>query len=67
MFAFGISLFVLVCCYAGLLVYAAYFDCDPKLSGLIKVKLILLVLYEIEPQRFSSIIYRPMINCFQFM
>lgn len=37
MFTVGISLFVSVCCYAGVLVYAEFYQCDPTASGLIKV------------------------------
>lgn len=37
MFTVGISLFVSVCCYAGVLVYAEFYNCDPTASGLIKV------------------------------
>lgn len=29
-FTVGIGLFVSVCCYAGVLVYAEYWKCDPK-------------------------------------
>ncbi|XP_037038899.1 sodium-coupled monocarboxylate transporter 2-like isoform X3 [Bradysia coprophila] len=36
MFTVGISLFVSVCCYAGVLVYAEFYQCDPTASGLIK-------------------------------
>lgn len=33
LFTVGISVFVLLCCYAGLLVYTAYGNCDPRSSG----------------------------------
>lgn len=36
MFTVGISLFISVCCYAGLLIYAAYYKCDPITSGQVK-------------------------------
>lgn len=36
MFTVGIILFVSVCCYAGLLIYAKYFKCDPLTSGMVK-------------------------------
>jgi solute carrier family 5 (sodium-coupled monocarboxylate transporter), member 8/12 len=35
-FTVGIILFVSVCCYAGLLIYAKYFKCDPLTSGMVK-------------------------------
>lgn len=35
-FTVGIILFVSVCCYAGLLIYAKYWDCDPLTSGMVK-------------------------------
>ncbi|CRL01594.1 CLUMA_CG014432, isoform A [Clunio marinus] len=34
-FTVGISLFISVCCYAGLLIYAKYFDCDPLTSEMV--------------------------------
>lgn len=36
MFTVGISVFVSICCYAGVLVYANYHQCDPMQSGLIQ-------------------------------
>lgn len=36
MFTVGIILFVSVCCYAGLLIYAKYWKCDPLTSGMVK-------------------------------
>lgn len=33
MFTVGIILFISVCCYAGVLIYAAYHKCDPMSSG----------------------------------
>lgn len=35
LFSVGISVFVLLCCYAGLLVFAAYGDCDPRSAGVV--------------------------------
>lgn len=35
-FTVGIILFVSVCCYAGLLIYAKYWNCDPLTSGMVK-------------------------------
>lgn len=35
-FTVGILLFVSICCYAGLLIYAKYWDCDPLTSGMVK-------------------------------
>lgn len=35
-FTFGIILFVSVCCYAGLLIYSKYQNCDPLTSGQVK-------------------------------
>lgn len=35
MFTIGIILFVSVCCYAGLLIYAKYWNCDPLTSKLV--------------------------------
>lgn len=35
-FTVGIILFVSVCCYAGLLIYAKYLKCDPLTSGMVK-------------------------------
>lgn len=35
-FTVGIAMFVSVCCYAGVLIYSAYYKCDPMASGLIK-------------------------------
>lgn len=35
-FTFGIICFVSVCCYAGLLIYAKYWKCDPLTSGMVK-------------------------------
>lgn len=33
MFTIGIILFISVCCYAGVLIYAQYYKCDPMTSG----------------------------------
>jgi solute carrier family 5 (sodium-coupled monocarboxylate transporter), member 8/12 len=35
-FTIGIICFVSVCCYAGLLIYAKYWKCDPLISGMVK-------------------------------
>ncbi|GLV42253.1 Sodium/solute co-transporter-like 5A11 [Carabus blaptoides fortunei] len=35
LFTVGVSLFVLVCCYTGLIIYTTYGNCDPSLSGLV--------------------------------
>ncbi|CAD7080203.1 unnamed protein product [Hermetia illucens] len=35
-FTVGVFLFISVCCFAGLLIFAYYYNCDPKLSGLIQ-------------------------------
>ncbi|XP_055376440.1 sodium-coupled monocarboxylate transporter 1-like isoform X2 [Condylostylus longicornis] len=35
-FTIGIILFVSICCFAGLLIYAAYWKCDPLTAGLIR-------------------------------
>ncbi|XP_038110244.1 sodium-coupled monocarboxylate transporter 1 isoform X2 [Culex quinquefasciatus] len=36
MFTVGMGVFVSVCCYAGLLIYAHYYRCDPMSVGLVK-------------------------------
>ncbi|KAJ8917443.1 hypothetical protein NQ315_005490 [Exocentrus adspersus] len=36
LFTIGVSFFVWVCCYAGILVYATYYGCDPMSLGRIK-------------------------------
>ncbi|XP_055713749.1 sodium-coupled monocarboxylate transporter 1 isoform X2 [Phlebotomus papatasi] len=36
MYTVGISLFVSACCYAGVLIYAYYYKCDPSAAGLIQ-------------------------------
>lgn len=36
MFTIGIILFISACCYAGLLIYAKYWSCDPLTSQLVK-------------------------------
>lgn len=36
MFTIGMGVFVSVCCYAGLLIYAHYYQCDPTSVGLVK-------------------------------
>uniref|UniRef100_A0A182TME0 Sodium-coupled monocarboxylate transporter 1 n=1 Tax=Anopheles melas TaxID=34690 RepID=A0A182TME0_9DIPT len=35
MFTVGMGVFVSVCCYAGLLLYGKYFECDPTTVGLV--------------------------------
>ncbi|XP_052893603.1 sodium-coupled monocarboxylate transporter 1-like [Anopheles moucheti] len=35
MFTVGMGVFVSVCCYAGLLLYGKYFECDPATVGLV--------------------------------
>lgn len=35
LFTVGVSAFVLLCCWAGLLVYAAYGKCDPRSAGMV--------------------------------
>lgn len=44
-FTIGISLFVSLCCYSGLLVYAHYANCDPMTAGIIKADDQLLPVY----------------------
>lgn len=41
----GTGLFVSLCCYTGLLVYAAYYQCDPKTVGIVKADDQLMPLY----------------------
>ncbi|XP_053690514.1 sodium-coupled monocarboxylate transporter 1-like isoform X2 [Sabethes cyaneus] len=36
MFTIGMGVFVSVCCYAGLLIYAHYYQCDPMSVGFVK-------------------------------
>lgn len=38
-FTIGIVLFISVCCFAGLLVYNFYRNCDPLTAGLISVRI----------------------------
>ncbi|GAB0091239.1 sodium-coupled monocarboxylate transporter 2 [Sergentomyia squamirostris] len=35
-YSIGISAFISVCCYAGVLIYAYYYKCDPMAAGLIR-------------------------------
>ncbi|XP_055296157.1 sodium-coupled monocarboxylate transporter 2-like isoform X2 [Sitodiplosis mosellana] len=35
-FVLGIIIFISFCCYAGVLIYAAFHDCDPKLAGFVE-------------------------------
>lgn len=37
LFTIGMTIFVSVCCYSGVLVYSTYWKCDPITSGMIKV------------------------------
>lgn len=37
-FIIGVTFFILICCYSGLLVYATYHDCDPLTTKLAKAK-----------------------------
>lgn len=48
MFTVGIAIFVSVCCYAGVLVYAHYFQCDPLVTGKISADDQLLPSYVME-------------------
>ncbi|XP_017780381.1 PREDICTED: sodium-coupled monocarboxylate transporter 1 isoform X2 [Nicrophorus vespilloides] len=36
LFTIGVMIFLTICCYSGLLIYATYYDCDPLSSGRIK-------------------------------
>ncbi|XP_055638784.1 sodium-coupled monocarboxylate transporter 1 isoform X2 [Toxorhynchites rutilus septentrionalis] len=36
MFTIGMGVFVSMCCYAGLLIYAQYYQCDPMAVGLVR-------------------------------
>lgn len=47
-FTVGVSAFVSICCYSGILVYATYFGCDPLTSGRIKADDQLLPLFVME-------------------
>lgn len=44
-FTIGIGCFVTVCCYTGLLVFAAYYKCDPLTIGLVNADDQLLPMY----------------------
>lgn len=48
LFSIGISVFVLLCCYAGLLIFAAYGDCDPRSAGIVLADDQLLPVFVIE-------------------
>lgn len=52
-FTIGISLFVTVCCYAGLLVFAAYYKCDPLTIGLVKADDQILPMYVMQVAGFN--------------
>lgn len=47
-FTVGVSVFVLICCFSGMLVYATYYNCDPLESGRIKAYDQLLPLFVME-------------------
>ncbi|KRT78976.1 hypothetical protein AMK59_8036 [Oryctes borbonicus] len=47
-FTIGVSLFVSMCCFTGLIIYATYFDCDPLTAGRIKANDQLLPLFVME-------------------
>lgn len=44
-FTIGVVIFISVCCYAGILIYARFYDCDPKTAGLVEVKKFMIVFY----------------------
>lgn len=44
----GVSTFVSICCYSGILVYATYYGCDPLTAGRIKADDQLLPLFVME-------------------
>ncbi|XKL67966.1 hypothetical protein PGB90_003457 [Kerria lacca] len=46
--AFGITLIVILCCFTGLIIYAAYYDCDPIFTEKIKKADQLLPLFVME-------------------
>ncbi|XP_060516657.1 sodium-coupled monocarboxylate transporter 1-like isoform X2 [Cylas formicarius] len=48
LFTVGVSLFVSICCYSGILVYAVYSSCDPHSAGRIKSDDQLLPLFVME-------------------
>ncbi|KAJ8952509.1 hypothetical protein NQ318_003305 [Aromia moschata] len=48
LFTIGVSLFVWICCYAGILVYATYYGCDPLSLGRIKADDQILPLFVME-------------------
>lgn len=48
MFTVGVSVFVLICCFSGMLVFASYYNCDPLTSGRIKADDQLLPLFVME-------------------
>ncbi|KAI4466170.1 sodium-coupled monocarboxylate transporter [Holotrichia oblita] len=47
-FTVGVSVFVSVCCFTGLIIYATYFDCDPLTAGRIRANDQLLPLFVME-------------------
>ncbi|CAH1964545.1 unnamed protein product [Acanthoscelides obtectus] len=48
LFTIGVSVFVWVCCYTGILVYASYYGCDPSAMGRIKADDQILPLFVME-------------------
>lgn len=48
MFTVGVSIFVLICCFSGMLVFASYYNCDPLTAGRIKADDQLLPLFVME-------------------
>nr|CAH7727173.1 unnamed protein product [Callosobruchus chinensis] len=48
LFTIGVSAFVWVCCYTGILVYATYYGCDPLTMGRIKADDQILPLFVME-------------------
>lgn len=47
-FTIGVSLFVLICCFSGMLVFATYYNCDPLEANRIKAYDQLLPLFVME-------------------
>lgn len=46
-FSIGIALFIVILCFAGLLVYNYFKDCDPLLANKIRVSIIFLLFLQI--------------------
>ena len=61
-FTVGIILFISVCCFAGLLVYDFYKECDPLSSGLVTVNIFIFFAVHIIFKCFLTIstLYRPL-------